>query len=59
MKTNFQGKKYQNNMHHTIVSLIMSDSVITVNKKHYAQTLLKKCKYEIKKKKMENFINDD
>ena len=39
--------------------LIILDSVITVNKKCYPQTLLGECKYEIKKTKMENFINDD
>ena len=37
----------------------MLDSVIRVNKKHYTQTFLEKCKYEIKKNKMENLINDD
>ena len=36
----------------------MLDSVIRANKKH-SQTLLEECKYEIKKKKMDNFINDD
>ena len=35
------------------------DSVIRVNKKHYPQTLLEECKYEIKKTKIESFINDD
>ena len=39
--------------------LIMVDSVIKVNKKYYPQTLLEKCKYEIKKTKMENLINAD
>ena len=39
-------------MHHT-------NSFIKVNKKYYAQTLLEKCKYEIKKTKMENLISDD
>ena len=34
-------------------------SVIRVRKKYYPQTLLKKCKYEVKKIKMENLINDD
>ena len=29
------------------------------SKKYYPQTLLEECKYEIKKKKMGNFINDD
>ena len=34
-------------------------SVIRVSKNYYPQTLLEKCKYEIKKIKMENLINDD
>ena len=37
----------------------MFDSVIRANKKWYPQTLLEECKYEIKKTKMENLINDD
>ena len=37
----------------------MLDSVIRVSKKYYPQTLLEECKYEIKKIKMENLINDD
>ena len=37
----------------------MLDSVIRVSKKYYPQTLLEECKYEIKKTKMENLINDD
>ena len=36
----------------------MLDSFIRANKK-YPQTLLEECKYEIKKNKMENLINDD
>ena len=38
---------------------ITLDSVIRANKKYYPQTLLEECKYEIKKNKMENLINDD
>ena len=38
---------------------IMLDSVIRVNIKHYPQILLEECKYEKKKNKMENLINDD
>ena len=34
-------------------------SVIRVSKKYYPQTLLEECKYEIKKIKMDNVINDD
>ena len=41
------------------MSLITLDSVIRANKKYYPQTLLEECKYEIKKNKMENLINDD
>ena len=41
------------------MSLIVLYSVIRVRKKYYPQTLLKKCKYEVKKIKMENLINDD
>ena len=37
----------------------MLDSVIRVNKNYYPQTLLEECKYEIKKTKMENLINDN
>ena len=37
----------------------MLDSIIRINKKYYLQTLLEECKYEIKKNKMENLINDD
>ena len=37
----------------------MLDSVIRVNKRYYPQTLLEEFKYEIKKSKMENLINDD
>ena len=37
----------------------MLDSVFKVKKSYYPQTLLEECKYEIKKTKMENFINDE
>ena len=37
----------------------MLDSVIRVNKKYYPQTPLEECKYVIRKKKIENLINDD
>ena len=37
----------------------MLDSVIKVSKKNYPQTLSEECKYEIKKNKMENLINED
>ena len=37
----------------------MLDSVIRANNKYYPQTFLEGCKYEIKKNKVENLINDD
>ena len=60
VSTNFQGKIIpKENASYKYLSLIMLDSVIRANKKYYPQTLLEKCKYEIKMKKMENLINDD
>ena len=41
------------------MSLILLDTIIRVTKKYYPQTLLKECKYEIKKTKMDNLINND
>ena len=37
----------------------MLDYLVRVNKKYYPQILLEECKYEIKKSKTENVINDD
>ena len=59
VNTNFQGKKLpKENASYKCLSLIMLDSAIRVNKEYYPQTLLDECKYVIKKKKMENLIND-
>ena len=41
------------------LSIIMLDSVIKAKKKYYPQTLFEECKYELKKIKMENLIDDD
>ena len=41
------------------LSLIMLDSVIRISKKNYPEILLEEDKYQIKKTKMENLINDD
>ena len=60
INANFQGKKIpKENASYKCLSLIMLDSVIKANKKYYPQTLLEQCKYEIKKNKMENLINDN
>ena len=40
-------------------SLVMLDPVIRVNKGYYPEILLEEQKYEIKKTKMENHIDDD
>ena len=59
INTNFQSKKIRReNASYKYVSLIMLDSVIRANKEYYPKTLLEECKYVIKKKKMENLIND-
>ena len=39
--------------------MIVLDSIIRANKNYCHQTLLEEYKYEIKKKKMENLIEDD
>ena len=60
VNTNFQGKKVpKENASYKCLSLIILDSVIRANKKFYPQILLEKCKYVIRKKKMENLINND
>ena len=60
VNTNFQGKKVpKENASYKCLSLIMLDSVIRVNKKYYPKTVLKECKYVIRKNKMKNHINED
>ena len=56
---NFPGKKVPKENASYKCLLIMLDSVIRVNKKHYSQTHLEECKYAIRNNKMENLINDD
>ena len=41
------------------MQLFINDSVIKAKKKYYPQTLLEECKYEQKKMKTENLIDDD
>ena len=41
------------------VSITMLDSVVRAKKKYYPQTLFEEDKYEPKKIKIENFIDDD
>ena len=57
---NFQGKKMpREKTPYKSLSIIMLDCVIRAKKKHYPQTLLEECKYEPKKIKMENLIDQD
>ena len=41
------------------LSSLMLDSAAKLKKNYYPQTLLEECKYEAKKTKMENLINDE
>ena len=60
VNTNFQGKEVpKENPSYKCLSSIILDSIIKEKKEYYLQTLLEKCKYEIKKIKMENLINDE
>ena len=47
------------NASYKCLSLIMLNSVVKIEKKYYPQTHLEECKYETKKIKMENLINDE
>ena len=58
--TNFHNKKMpKENAPCTCLSIIMLNSVIKAKKKYYPQTSLKECKYEQKRIKIENLIDDD
>ena len=60
MITNVNNKKMPNeNAPCKLLSIIMIDSVIKVNKKYYAQTFLEECKYVQEKIKIENHIDED
>ena len=60
VNTNFQSKKMtKEKAPCKSLSIIMLDSAVKVKKKYYPQTLLEECKYELKKIKMENFIDDN
>ena len=53
VNTNFQGNKIpKENASYKCLSLIVSESVMKVNKKYYSQTLLEECKYILNKNKM-------
>ena len=57
INTNFKGEKIPiQNASYKCLSLILLDSVIRVNKRYYPQTLLKECKYFLKKTKKLNIF---
>ena len=59
VSTNFHGNVIpKENVSYKYLPLIMIDAVIRTNKRYYPQTLLEECKYEIKKNKIENLINE-
>ena len=58
--TNFHNKKNpKENAPCTCLSIIMLDSIIKAKKKYYPQMSLEECKYEQKRIKIENLIDDD
>ena len=60
MNTNFQGKEVpKENALYDCLSLVTLYSVIRVKKKYYPETLLTEYKYNIKKNKRDNLINED
>ena len=59
VNTNFQGKGMPKKASYNCLSIIMLDSVVKAKKKYYPQTRLEECKYEAKKAKIENLIDDN
>ena len=60
VNTNFQPKKLpKEKVPCKSLSIKMLDAVVKAKKKCYPQTFLEECKYEIKKIKMENLIDDE
>ena len=58
VNTKFQAKRMPKPQCNCL-TIIMLDSVIKAKRKYYPQTLLEECKYEQKKIKIENLIDDD
>ena len=57
IKTNFLGDEVpKENEHYTCIACITIDSVMRMEKKNYPQVYLEECKYKIKKRKMDKFI---
>ena len=60
MITNFHNKKMpKEKAPFKCLSIIMLDSVVKANKKHYPQAFLEECKFAQEKIKTENYIDED
>ena len=60
MNTNFQGKRMpKEKAPCKCLSIVIPDFVVKAKKEYYPQILFEECKYEPKKIKMENLIDDD
>ena len=46
-------------IHYICISAVCIDSVLRVEKKNYAQLYLEQCKYKIRKRELESFIDDE
>ena len=58
--TNFQGKKaLRESSSCNCIALVSIDCAIRMNEKYYPQAYLCECKYQIRKNKIENMIDDD
>ena len=55
----FQGKAMLKKASCKCLSTIMLHSVVKVKKEYYPQIFLKECKYQMKKTKIENFVDGD
>ena len=58
--TNFHNKETpKEKAPYKCLSIVIIDSVIKANKKHYPHALFEKCKYVQEKTKTENYINEE
>ena len=57
--TNFQGKKTQKeSSSYNCIALVSIDCVIKMNQKYYRQAYLCECKYQKRKSKIDNMIDE-
>ena len=59
ISTNFYGNKIpEHNEYCACLSAILLDSIVKIDNDYYPQIFLEECKYEVKKKKIMNAINE-